>query len=290
MTIQQQYKSQQLSFLEKMEGYDASHPVAGTIDSPVSCRNANSTDGHRDRKIIQDLLLSEGLLAVRVSIGTSTIDELQRKLEQELHQNSAGTRLRYARSILLWFFWDGIDGLARRTWQAFEDDQIEAIILRYLYLTAEPLVGTCVEQCLYPLEEGMLIPSSYFKRYLQGALDEEPPAKTLKRLKTNLAKLGFIDRSTKGDRLNRLAVDKTAFLVVFHSIFSAAGPRTIELSRVLQNPFWKYLGFKSEQSVRAVLKEADASGLLGKYVVADQLEQVTTCFSLAEILKRRVRL
>jgi hypothetical protein len=253
-------------------------------------RNSISNDGRRERKIIQDLLLSEGLLAVRLSIEASSVEELQQKLQQELHQNSAETRRRYSQYILRWFFWDGLDGLARRTWQAYGDDQIEAIILRHLYLTAEPLVGTCVEQCLYPLEEGMLIPSSYFERYLRDALGEEPPAKTLKRLKTNLAKLGFIDRSTKGDRLNRLAVDKTAFLVVFHSIFSATGPRTIELSRVLQNPFWKYLGVKSEQSVRAVLKEADASGLLGKYVVADQLEQVTTCFSLAEILKRRVRL
>jgi hypothetical protein len=287
MTIQQQQKDPQLPLLEKMEGYDAGPPVPGTIDS---LRNKISTDGRRDRKIIQDLLLSEGLLAVRLSIEASSVEELQQKLQQELHQNSAETRRRYSQYILRWFFWDGLDGLARRTGQAYGDDQIEAIILRYLYLAAEPVVGTCVEQCLYPLEESMLIPSSYFERYLRDALGEEPPAKTLKRLKTNLAKLGFIDRSTKGDRLNRLAVDKTAFLVVFHSIFSAAGPRTIELSRVLQNPFWKYLGFKSEQSVRAVLKEADASGLLGKYVVADQLEQVTTCFSLAEILKRRVRL
>ena len=290
MTIQQQYKSQQLTFLEKMEGYDASHPMAGTIDSPVSCRNANSTDGHRDRKIIQDLLLSEGLLAVRLAIGINNLEELQQKLQQELHQNSAETRRRYSQYILRWFFWDGVDGLASQAWQAYEDDPIETSIFRYLYLTAEPIVGICVEQCLYPLEEGMLIPSSYFERHLRAALGEEPPAKTLKRLKTNLAKLGFIDRSTRSDRLSRIAVDKTGFLLVFHSIFSVAGPRTVEVPRILQNPFWKYLGLKSEQSVRAILKEAEASGLLGKYVVADQLEQVTTCFSLAEILKRRVRL
>ncbi len=98
----------------------------------------------------------------------------------------------------------------------------------------------------------------------------------------NLAKLGFLDRSpTRGDRLNRIHVDKTSFLVVFHSIFSPAGPRTIELQQILQHPFWKYLGLKSEQSVRAILREAEASRLFGKYVAADQLEQVTTCFSLS---------
>jgi hypothetical protein len=136
-----------------------------------------------------------------------------------------------------------------------------------------------------------MIPPSYFERYLTDALDEKPPVKTLKRLKMNLAKLGFLDRSpTKGDRLKRIQLNKTSFIVVFHSIFSPAGPRTIEIQQILQHPFWKYLGLKSEQSVRAILREAEASGLLGKYVAADQLEQVTTCFSLSEILNRRVRL
>lgn len=283
--IEQKHDKDQLPLLWEKEWYGQNHP--NTQAKEPSNDQIPTRFAH---KIIQDLLLEEGLLAVKISKETNSLQELQKRLQKELNQNSAETRRRYSQYISRWFFWDGVDGLAYQTWQAYRDEQIETSILRYFYLTAEPLVGNCVSRCLYPLEEGMLIPSSYFGRYLQGALGGEPPAKTLKRLKTNLAKLGFIDRSTKGDRLNRLAVDKTAFLVVFHSIFSAAGPRTIELSRVLQNPFWKYLGFKSEQSVRAVLKEADASGLLGKYVVADQLEQVTTCFSLAEILKRRVRL
>jgi hypothetical protein len=39
-----------------------------------------------------------------------------------------------------------------------------------------------------------------------------------------------------------------------------------------------------------VLREADAAGVIGKYIVADQLEQVTTCFTLAELMERRVRI
>jgi len=245
----------------------------------------------REKKTIQDLLLSEGLDAVRLSVGIDDPTRFQEKLQQELSQNSAETRRRYAQSIIQWFFWDGINGLARQTWQAYGDEQIEISILRYLYLTAEPVVGNCVAQYLFPLEEGMLIPPAYFERYLRDALGEQPPAKTLKRLKMNLAKLGFLDRtSPQGDRLNRISVDKTAFLVVFHSIFSSIGPRTIELSTILQNPFWKHMGLKSEQAVKAVLREADAARLLGKYIVADQLEQVTTCFSLPDLLKRRAKL
>jgi hypothetical protein len=39
-----------------------------------------------------------------------------------------------------------------------------------------------------------------------------------------------------------------------------------------------------------VYREADACGILGKYVVADQLEQITTRWSLDEFLSNKPRL
>jgi hypothetical protein len=288
MTNKEKQDREQLLFLEEKLPYCAD---SSPRSDPRSVGKPVSASARRDRKSLQDVLLPEGLTAVKLAVGLNKAEELQDKLEHELNQNSAETRRRYAQSILLWFFWDGIGGLARQTWQAYQDEQIETSILRYMYLTAEPLVGNCVAQCLFPLEDGMLIPPTYFERYLRDTLGQEPPPKTLKRLKTNLAKLGFLDRSsTQGDRLNRINVDKTAFLIVFHSIFSPAGARTAELTHILKNPFWKYMGIKSEHAVRLILREADAASLFGKYVVADQLEQVTTCFSLPELLKRKVKL
>lgn len=288
MTSTAKKNDKQMTLLEDGASNETSLTCHADFKSPPLSKAVGS---RRGRKTIQDVLLREGLVAVRLAVGLASAEQLQEKLQQELSQNSAETRRRYAQSILLWFFGDGIDGLARQAWQAYEDEQLERDILRYLYLTAEPLVGRCVENCLFPLEEGMLIPATYFERYLRDALGEQPPAKTLERLKMNLAKLGFLDRSSShGDRLGRITVDKTAFLVVFHSIFSPTGPRTVELASVLSNPFWKHLGLKSEQAVKAILREADAAHLIGKYVVADQLEQVTTCFSLRDLLKRRARL
>ena len=83
---------------------------------------------------------------------------------------------------------------------------------------------------------------------------------------------------------------KTSVLLLIHYLFAPAGPRTIELRNLLANPFWKYVGLKAENDVRAVLREADVAGAVGKYVVADQLEQVTTCWTLDEFLARKVRL
>jgi len=118
-----------------------------------------------------------------------------------------------------------------------------------------------------------------------------PPDKTRERLKSNLKKIGFLERAKgKPDRLLPVVPTKTSFLILLHHLFAAKAVRTVELRNLVTNPFWKYLGYKSDDALRALLREADAAGLVGKYVVADQLEQVTTCFTLDEFLERRARL
>ena len=152
-------------------------------------------------------------------------------------------------------------------------------------------MGACVTEALFPLEEGMLIPPNYFDRFLNDYLNEAPPPKTRERLKSNLMRLGFLSRARgKPDRLTPVTPTKTGFLILLHYLFAADGPRTIELRRLFANPFWKYLGFKSEDAVRRVLREADAAGLLGKYVVADQLEQITTRMTLDELFGAKAQL
>jgi len=242
-------------------------------------------------KAIQDLLLSEGLLAAKLSVESSSIDQLQDALIGRFSQNSQETRKRYAQSVLKWFFPNGINGLVRRSWLAYGDESIQLDLLRYLYLNSEPLMGACVTEALFPLEEGMLIPPNYFDRFLNDYLNEAPPPKTRERLKSNLMRLGFLSRARgKPDRLTPVTPTKTGFLILLHYLFAADGPRTIELRRLFANPFWKYLGFKSEDAVRRVLREADAAGLLGKYVVADQLEQITTRMTLDELFGAKAQL
>jgi len=256
---------------------------------PAQVAGPESFEKTLDRKTIQDILFSEGLLAVRASEGVTTLVELQESLTRKLGQNSMETRVRYARSILRWFFPDGLNGLARQVWIAYGDESIETDILRYLYLAAEPVVGTCVAEALFPLENGMQIPPQYFDQFLKRFFGESPPQKTRERLKSNLMKLGFLDRARgKPDRLKSVMPSRTSLLILLHHLFSQQGTRTVELPRLLADPFWKFLGYKSEDAVRAVLREANAVGILGKYVVADQLEQVTTSMSADEFLTRKV--
>ena len=263
-------------------------PTIATLRKPQSRQPAETKNGQRT---LQDLLFAEGLLAARLSVHLDSLEVLQSQLIHHLHQNSLETRTRYAQSILKWFFPDGVGSLMRNAWAAYNDENVTSDILRYLYLASEPIMGACVAESLYPLEEGMLIPAHYFDRFLRDHLSGEPPPKTRQRLKTNLMKLGFLARARgKPDRLNLVIPTNTAFLILLHHLFAPNGPRTVEIRHLFANPFWKYLGFKSEDVVRAVLRGADAAGVLGKYIVADQLEQVTTCLTLDDILARRVRL
>jgi hypothetical protein len=152
-------------------------------------------------------------------------------------------------------------------------------------------MGACVADCLFPIEIGMRVPASVFDRFLTRHYGGEQTKKTTQRLKSNLMRLGVLERSSReGDKIVPLNPAKTSLLLLTHYIFAATEPRTIELRNLVANPFWKFIGFKREDEVRAVFRAADAAGYIGKYVVADQLEQVTTCLTLDAFLSRKVRL
>ncbi len=243
----------------------------------------------RVRKTIQDVLLQEGLFALKLAHEANSTEKFIDLLQNKLGQNSVETRRRYALYIVKWFFPEGVAGFLPRVWQSYQDETISLDLLRWSYLNQEPIMGKCVVDALFPCENGLMMPATYFDKFLQDYLGENPPEKTRERLKGNLKRIGFLERLPgKPDRLKAVLTQKTSFLLLFHYLFAAKAPRTVEIKHLLGNPFWKYLGYKAEDNVRMLFREADASGLIGKYVVADQLEQVTTCFTLDELLERRV--
>lgn len=161
-----------------------------TLDESPS---ATTEPRSASKKAIQDVLLPEGLLAVKASVECETLEQLQQLLLTKLGQNSIATRRRYAQSIARWFFTDGIDGLLRRVWVAYQDEAILTDLLRWAFLEQELLMGACVAEALFPLENGIAVPASYFDKFLEGFLREASPEKTRERLKINLKKLGFLE-------------------------------------------------------------------------------------------------
>ncbi len=268
--------------------FGQSDPSAGWAPTPSA---QPTRRGPGAKKTISDLHFPEAILAVKESAACRDLVELKARLVFRLGQNSQETRLRYSRFLIRWFFFDGLDGIARKTWIAYQDEKILTDILRYLYLAHEPVMGTCVADCLFPIELGMRVPASLFDRFLNVYYGGEQTKKTAQRLKSNLMRLGVLERNPgEEDRLVAQNPAKTSLLLLTHYIFASAEPRTIELRNLLANPFWKYIGLKSEDEVRTLFREADVAGYIGKYVVADQLEQVTTCLTLDTLLAKRLRL
>ena len=133
-------------------------PTITTLRKPQSQQSTETKNGQRT---LQDVLFAEGLLAARLAVNLDSLEVLHSQLIHHLHQNSLETRSRYAQSLLKWFFPKGVGSLASNVWAAYNDESVTADILRYLYLVAEPIMGACVSEALYPLEEGMLIPAHY---------------------------------------------------------------------------------------------------------------------------------
>lgn len=169
----------------------------------------------RERKTLQDVLLAEGLMALKLAHEVKSPEELQDILVKRLGQNSMETRRRYAQSVVRWFFPDGLNGLLPRVWRAYEDDAIALDLLRWSYLNQEPIMGRCVAEALFPCETGLAMPATYFDKFLQDHLGEAPPEKTRERLKSNLKRIGFLERANgKPDRLRQVVTQKTSFLIV----------------------------------------------------------------------------
>ena len=268
--------------------FDQNQPGSGGVPPPST---SSTRKGPGAKRTISDLIFPEAVFAVKESTACSDLKEFHTLLISRLGQNSHETRVRYARFIIRWFFADGFDGIARKTWIAYQDEKILTDILRYLYLAHEPVMGACMAECLFPVELGMRVPASLFDRFLTSHYGGTQTTKTTQRLKSNLMRLGVIERAPGGnDKLVAMSPAKTSLLLLTHYIFAATEPRTVELRNLLANPFWKYIGLKSEDEVRAIFREADAAGSIGKYVVADQLEQVTTCLTLDAFLSKKVRI
>jgi len=69
---------------------------AGDIPSPSALNSASLNQCLRLSKTLQDLLLSEALLAAKLSVDCDSLEKLQARLITHFSQNSQETRIRYS--------------------------------------------------------------------------------------------------------------------------------------------------------------------------------------------------
>jgi hypothetical protein len=247
-------------------------------------REKNATSNPMMRK----LLWNDGVQAVKLSSEFSDFKAFRQELEQTLHYNSSYVRLRRTRDVLKWFFPShSLDNLLTKTWTFYHNDIYLQELMRYQYLTTEPAVAEFVTQYLLPLSPGKILTNDYFKDFLlkkYNVVRIDP----LNALRGACRDMGFLYSDNKKLVVCLVPMPKTSLLILTHYLL-APQPTTITVKELLSNPFWKYLGIREADDVRKVFREADANGFIAKYIVADQLEQLTTRYSLDELIQRRIK-
>lgn len=239
--------------------------------------------------IFQRLLWKESIKAVKDSIRFKDFNNFRNHLQEHLPQNSSYVRKRNTSSIIRWFFPDqSLNNLPARAWRSYKNDQILQEIMRYFYLEKEPIVAEFICKYLIPLEPGTTMQSQHLKDFLikkYGIVKKDP----LKRLSTAIRDLGFTHRDKTTIVVCNLQLPKISFTILVHYLF-ASTPQTVSLEEILTHKFWMYLGIRDRNVVKRILKEADTKEIIAKYVVADQLEQITTKYILDEFLQKRIKL
>lgn len=207
----------------------------------------------------------------------------------ELSQNSVTTRARHALTILSRYFPNSdIDQLPRRVLAAYGDEQLLAAVMAVLLPLGEPVLGRLIAERLHPLEPGRDLPADLFTSYGQE-IDQRNARKIATRCSTAARVLGWaVRRGGKSYRLYR-PVNHTAALLILHEIY-APTPRIVELERLLAEPIWKFLGFQEAEAVRAFCRLLEHKQLIARYAQVDRLDQITTRYSVRELLEKRATL
>lgn len=238
---------------------------------------------------LQSFPYAAGLQAIKESVTFADFDTFYTHIVNSLPQNSPETRRRYASLIIRWFFPDRqLRSLLPRVWQAYRDHQLLQELTRVTTLEMEPVIARFVTDVVLSLSPGQLFHATLARDYVvstYGAYKRD----SYDRLLNTVHHLSFLVRYDKQWVIASIPRPADALLILLHARL-APTPRIVRLADFLATPFWQFLGFRQEDEVRAVLRDAEAASLITRYSVVDQLEQITTRHTLETYLEGALRL
>ena len=224
--------------------------------------------------------------AIQQSRAFATWDDFAAFLREYLPFNASTTRQRAIVEMRPIFENGRIDAFVTRVWRAYEDESLLLDVIRAEWLsTVSPAMGRFWIERLSTMAAGSIITEEDRAAFLA----EEPRLNDpIKRLLRVYASLGFLRKEGRGYAVIHCTLPKTAFMLCLLHRF-APQPATVSMSRILSDPFWRYLGGRDETEVRRAIAEAEALSYV-RHERVDQLDQITTRLSLDEFLKRKARL
>lgn len=238
---------------------------------------------------LQDFPIAAGIQAIKDSLDFDDFDVFYRHLVEDLPQNSPQTRLRYASLVVRWFFPERrLNGFLPRVWQAYRDERLLRDLTRVTTLEVEPVIARFVTGVISPVAVGDTFPVNLARDYVTATYGVFK-GQSYQRLLTTCGHLGFLTRSGNSWVIPAISPPADALLLLIHARL-APTPRIVRLADILSTNIWRYLGFRETEQVQAVLRQAELTGLIARYVVVDDLEQITTIHSYADYLAGVYRL
>ena len=216
--------------------------------------------------------------------------DLRPELEEVLPFNSAQTRKRYVSQLFRWALDGGdIRAVGVQVWDSYKDEDLANYILRERYLAAYPELGRFVSNSVVTITAGTEIDTNTIKGHLVQEQAGGSLSQSVGKLRLTMRDMGFFRKVDRRYVVVETSLPKTAFLIMLHYHLSPE-PSTIAVSEIIEHSFWRHLGGRHEEEVRAALSLAAAEDFISRYATVDSLEQITTRFSLEELLQRQIRL
>lgn len=238
---------------------------------------------------LQSFPYAAAIQVVKDSLAFTDFDEFYQHLLHSLPQNSSETRRRYASLVIRWFFPEHqLNSLLPRVWQAYYDDELMKQVARTLILENEPVIARFVTDMLFPIPPGEPLPPGLGRDYIVttfGSFKQD----SYERLLTTVHRLDFLARNGQGWTVAAVPSPVDGLLILLHDRL-APTPRIVRVADLLATPWWRYLGLRTADDLRAALRTAHAAGLIARYSVVDDLEQITTRYPLTDYLGQAMRL
>lgn len=227
---------------------------------------------------LQDFPLQASIQAVKASADFQSYEDFYHYMLDHLPQNSPQTRRRYANLVGKRYFPGlSLNSLLPQVWKAYQDEQILVDLMRAMALEAEPVIARFVLDEVWPLAVGQVFDVQVARTFIENTYGTFKK-QSYKRLLLTVRYLGFLGRYGSELVVEEIPTPADALLILLHDRL-APTPRIVRLSEILDTAWWRFLGLKTADAVRHILRDAEAAGLISRYTTVDELEQVTTRFT-----------
>lgn len=242
----------------------------------------------RKIEVLQDLYWPENVAAAKLTEQVSSAGEVRDYIrDRAFQQPSWETRDRYALYFLKWFVpGTSMDDPVPACWRAFHDSVALEHVMRWQFITSNPLIAEFVDGPLSHIEPGEQV-NSAVDSFLTERL-ESVPEKSRTRLRAALTKVGLL-MSERGNYYRVIPEVSPKAVALLVAYLFAPEPQAVSTEMLLADSWWKRLGIVSEAALREKLRETADEGLFARVSRMDTLDQLTTRYSWRQFAAGKVK-